>query len=395
MDIFLRHEIAIFCALLFVGCQREIELEFRMNEVDYPSFTRLLTKEEYDLVKDSVLIMKVGDTLRVRVSESTLNVQGIKSCEWIINGDPYTSNLKGCNAIVKRIGFNSIRLCINGNQENCITKYVYVEDPSSLDKLPPLPVITITKPSSKSVKVYAESMKVLGTVSSISNQEQIMAVLNKNVELHVEKFDSTTGSFEILVFPMQKGTNKITLTAVNAADTVSEEIILTYVKGSTMVSNGSKKKGGGASIELANYAVSGFKAATYNSSCTSYGPTSFTLSFSPGQDIELQSFMVFSETCGGLRLTFSGGGQELTVTKALVKGKSKISLGDLEVRLKGGINYMLTGRTIGNFGGCPENTPPRMLSASACGSIKKHSPSTRLTVDQGAADVAFDIYYRY
>ena len=522
MDAYYKVAWVLVGVLLVIGCRKEIDLEFRMNNSDYKNFTSLLTQADYERVQDSVLTLKPGDSLHVRVPDHAIAARGVKSREWIVNGKNYQSNLNGFNTTIKRPGFHSIRLCVNGKEENCITKYVYVMEDKVEVELPPSPIISITTPSRNPERVDNKRMKLLGAVSEIEGIDQLTIVLNDDVNQRIEKFDAETGVFEVHVQPLERGKNTIVITAMNAGDTITEELVINYLSGGSgsSGSSGSNGKSSGSGLssgkssgsdsnsgkssgstggdvkgsdsptlqapwitviepadgarvktetvsvkvhmsritdkddivlkvndqrvsefnfasdhltatvrlneganrifvegsnqggkksktwtvtkdksapaaELPNNARAGLNASTKASDCNTFSPAAFSISIRPSQDVELQSFIVFAEGCGGLKLTLSGGGQSQTVTKALVKGQSKISLSDVEFRMKAGTNYTLSGTSISNFGGCSGQSAPKLLSAGGCEGITRQSGSSRLNLDQGSAEVVFDINYRY
>ncbi len=391
--------------LMVVACKRDVNLEFRMNgDSGIPDFKSMLSVDNlskaedsllYNRLRDSVLTADLMDSLHVEVPYYEGSDQGIKSREWIINGEDFTSHLSGFKTKLIKPGFHSIQMCVNGKREDCITKYVYVKD-SSLEIGPSPPILKITYPLGNPEKVNSRSIKLEGVVSNISSADQLKILLNNAITQTIELFDTSSGHFIAKIQRLQTGKNTISIVAYNGTDTVSSDVIVDFVQGSTDIKPGPlKPEKKPIPTELIKTSVAGWDSSGYKNNCEAFGPTEFTVIISPMQEFELQSFIVYSNECGGLKLTLSGDGKSQSVIRAVVKGESKLSLGDAGFRMAMGKTYTLTGQTISDYGGCKGLSIPKLLTASKCSNLRKHKGSPWLTIDQGTAEVIFEIGYRY
>jgi len=143
--------------------------------------------------------------------------------------------------------------------------------------------------------------------------------------------------------------------------------------------------------ELENNGTAGLEGSKYELACLQPASEQYTFTVSPNQAVELFSFTLASDICGGLEVTMSSTEGSKKAKLALTKGKNQISLQDLRARLKPGIKYTFSCSTIAGFGTCSAEKTPQMLDASDCGNQPLTKPE--LDVDYQGKSIIYDLKY--
>ncbi|MEP7321554.1 MAG: hypothetical protein ABI761_06530 [Saprospiraceae bacterium] len=410
-----------FFILFLTSCQKEFEPDFTMNGSEYANFA--VPPSDYDAVRDSVLTINLGDT----VTFLTTEIKGIKTWQWSVNNNAVSAPKSGfISPFSKKSGFHAIRLCVNNKDDQCITKYIYVKEvrPEIESVLPPSPEITITNPPRSPENVKSSNVKVQGTVSNLLDAVHLTVLLNKTIPQTLESYNNETGEFEVHVTPLENGMNTISIIASNARDTVTHDLIIKAKTGRKDPTIG----GGGDPVisihkkpkeeikppvvedrtptpvttkplpvlkNLVNTGIAGMNLDKYDKNCGTLQVYDFTTTITPTRDVELLSFVVISDVCGGLTLTITGDGRTEKISRGLTagqSGQSVISLGDLDLRLKAGKTYTLKGSTLKDFAGCSNPNRPKLLNATSCGSPR--APA-EVKMNYSGNKVLFDIKYLF
>jgi len=146
------------------------------------------------------------------------------------------------------------------------------------------------------------------------------------------------------------------------------------------------QKQGRAGIPLSKYATA--------QGCLGRSKSSFTVGLYPKANMDLVSFVVYANDCGGMSLTITGVEMAETAKIALTKGKNLIVLEDYDIRLRGGAKYTMTCTGIGSYGGCSSTKPPMFEDISKCTNLASNNHPS-LVLDQKTAPFIFDFKFLF
>ncbi|WP_282773830.1 hypothetical protein [Phaeodactylibacter xiamenensis] len=113
----------------------------------------------------------------------------------------------------------------------------------------------------------------------------------------------------------------------------------------------------------------GLSLSSYDPACARLSGSRFTATLKVKRELELGSFMVFTNQCGGMEVSFSGKDINERFRVGLVPGATQIALGANIPRLKAG-TYQLEGRAFSQYAGCTAADAPQFMSVEACPSLR-------------------------
>lgn len=140
-----------------------------------------------------------------------------------------------------------------------------------------------------------------------------------------------------------------------------------------------------------NNASVGMALTSHAAGCGVFQQNSFTASLTPSRNVLLSSFRLFSDGCGGVNVSLSGGDLDESFKAALVNGKNNIAFDD-DIELTAGVTYSLQCRAISNYAGCKEPNPPHFENASACGNAISNAI---LRLDSQGNSFIYELKFRY
>lgn len=134
----------------------------------------------------------------------------------------------------------------------------------------------------------------------------------------------------------------------------------------------------------------GSAAAAYSTDCLSPSTGNYSFSITPRQDIELISFKVGSNECGGLNVTLSSTKGTRSTKSALIAGQSQISLDGFY--LEAGRTYTISCSTMTGYGACGAIEQPVLQDSSSCASPRS---SSHFTADYRGKSIIHELRYLY
>jgi hypothetical protein len=136
------------------------------------------------------------------------------------------------------------------------------------------------------------------------------------------------------------------------------------------------------------------KESSSTSSCAKTAGNSFTATLRANRAIELGSFFVYADQCGGIEVSLSGKGVSTSFKTALVQGYSQIALdAHIQQRLTPG-TYTLKCTAFNNYAGCTASENPRFLDVKPCANVKPLT-SSALRLDQQGKLIVHEFKFIY
>jgi len=132
----------------------------------------------------------------------------------------------------------------------------------------------------------------------------------------------------------------------------------------------------------------GVPTSARQASCSTPSAESYSFTITPKQAVELIEFTVFSDRCGGLKVSIGGA----TTTSGLNPGQNQIPLSDLNKVLKKGQSYTVTCTTISGYA-CSDTQKPKLENGKACNGSSKSSP--HLTINDNNQSIIYNLQYLY
>lgn len=248
----------------------------------------------------------------------------------------------------------------------------------------PVPSQPSDSKSSPTVKIMATSTYIKTRQSTYELKIRTTNLLGKN-GLTINQNGKSISDFKfspdekawVVKFPLDQGKNTIEAIARNGVDEKSDKIVIEYE----------------VEEELANLGVAGLEISKYDLNCSTPTVEDYTFSITPNQTVELLSFTIFSDICGGLEVEMKSSEGSDKTTVILVKGRNQISLLDLQARLKPGIRYSFSCKTIASFGTCNAKQTPKILNATSCANQPIAKPEFKM--DYQGKSIIYDLKYFY
>lgn len=382
---------ALGTAFLFlIGCNPKIE------KVDFTLNTDSAVNIEPQNGADSAMAYQifVGDT--IHFLNASVDEKDVKTLEWTITKDSAIVNSVADHVGVTKgfdePGFYQVRLCVNG-PEDCVTKLVLVQDyaPRS-DSLATAEVDT----DGDAVPDRSDECPAqFGTVNGCPDADGDGIIDKKDNCPQLAGLGSKNGCPKPINPPSG---GRVTTATPSGPPPVSDrdkdgipdgsdECPTEYgilrgcpdSDGDGIADKSDKcpKERGLANLNgcpkpapppppTSNMTGANVSARPKDLSCADYKP-SFSVKLKPVKDVELSSFKVVSDGCGGLKISLNGGDINDNITVGLNSGTSQVSLGGLDdTKLEAGKTYTLSGSTIAKYGGCPSDKPPKLEDAMDC-----------------------------
>lgn len=127
--------------------------------------------------------------------------------------------------------------------------------------------------------------------------------------------------------------------------------------------------------------------------CSGFANSEFSVTLKTNRAVELGSFVLYADQCGGVEVSLSGPSVNRAFKAALVEGYSQIILDEGIPRLGVG-NYTLRCRALGNYSGCGVAGTPRFANVKSCPDIKSLT-APALSMDQKGALLIHELKFTY
>jgi hypothetical protein len=128
-------------------------------------------------------------------------------------------------------------------------------------------------------------------------------------------------------------------------------------------------------------------------SCQTIASSSFETILKVKREVQLGSFAVYTDQCGGLDISLTGPGTSIAFKAGLVNGLSQIDLAaHTAARLAPG-SYTLKGKTFRGGAGCEAEEIPRFKHSNNCNA--KQKPSQALDIDQKGTLIIHQLKFEY
>ncbi|MEZ4959575.1 MAG: hypothetical protein R2830_07150 [Saprospiraceae bacterium] len=271
-------------------------------------------------------------------------------------------------------------------------------------KAPSPPVVKIKKQGKSTVT--SSSYKLQASALNVSDKGDIILTLNGSPVNF-----SLSGKTVKADLSLEEGENTIKVAAATSAGISNDEVLLTYKKQSPAPEPARKiappppppvpdplpeKKITEKPDRLVKPGKIGSPVSSYPTAtdCIDIVKNSFSFTLTPKQWVELQSFTIYHDDCGGMLLTLSGpeGSQS---TKISLSGlKTQVTFGSIDARLEPNTTYTVTCATLAGYGGCPSSTPPNFENTKACAGTNPTTSSV-LGLDQKGKQIIFDLKFLY
>lgn len=383
----------VLILLLFFGlfaCSSDPDsINFRLNNNNpEPTDTRPTDPD------DTLHVVKVlsGDSIYLKAEVKPQHKA--KSLAWDTNGDGVWENNKADKGFIlvpfPNPGFKKVTLKVNDDEALSVSKWVYVEEAST----DPLPWIAFRKPEEVLAKSKRSSYRVELETGNVNDKEQLSFILNG--EPHDFEYEPTTGLITSTL-RLKKGDNTLEAFAGEAG---SGQVVINYEKPKPTTPSSSRPPKPSPDppppkLAPTNPGLVAKAASSYQLSdaCLEDSGNKFTIKISPKKDVELTSFKLLTNDCGGLFLSLKGPDGAQTSQRALIKGVSEIRFGDIDARLAKGKTYTLSGTAEAGFGGCSSSNQPQLQSLKNCGAPTVSSAHLSLKGQQ--TPIIFDLKYLY
>ena len=224
-------------------------------------------------------------------------------------------------------------------------------------------------------------------------------------------FDPESGDLraEVRLF---RGDNEVRLLAKNFEGEVEEIRVVTYAKASptavaapprpstrprprsTAPAKPASPPPPPPAPQFKSAAATAAAASQYTKDCVDlYSRSTFSFNVrTKAQAVNLQSFKLYTNTCGRLIVTLSGPGLDEEFTASLNGGRSQISFGAIDPILRANSDYTISCKST-TGGGCTETTPARFENATECALSSRPSPYLTLTEPDGK--FIYDLKFLY
>ena len=350
-----------------------------------------------------VLSVFTGDTLYIRdVSQPAENVE---QRSWDTDGDGLGEaayqDAKFFPVAFEEVGMQQIKLVVNEKAPG-VSKWIMVNE------IYQGPKITFIQPYAGET-VGELNNTIESNIANVLFSEEVSLSINDR-EMGFD-FDPESGDLraEVRLF---RGDNEVRLLAKNFEGEVEEIRVVTYAKASptavaapprpsTRPRPRSKAPAKPASPpppppapQFKSAAATAAAASQYTKDCVDlYSRSTFSFNVrTKAQAVNLQSFKLYTNTCGRLIVTLSGPGLDEEFTASLNGGRSQISFGAIDPILRANSDYTISCKST-TGGGCTETTPARFENATECALSSRPSPYLTLTEPDGK--FIYDLKFLY
>jgi len=187
---------------------------------------------------------------------------------------------------------------------------------------------------------------------------------------------------------LREGNNRLAYKAANKNGSNPGEFLLNYKK---------KTLAPGPEASLSNKAVMGIRSSLrsgFSKDCIAlYAQDKLKVLLLPNKRVELQSFKVYTNICGGLKVTLEGDGDSQSFRATLNDGGSNISFTPIDAELQANLSYTLIVEPLGNYRGCDASDPPRLEKITDCNFRSNNHAA--LKIDQNSNPIIHDLKIKY
>ncbi len=371
---------AIWAILVTTGCQKA-EVNFSINGRDD---TLPITEMPTD-PNDTQHVISVMANDSVVFKDISQPANKVKSRQWDFNGDG-VSDYEGESAtLVLEPGFYKVVLCINGTSQ-CIARCLYVAplpEPDTtkvemtVDTLPAPEPEPKPEPVSEKPKKEPKKPRVTQTPAP------------KPPAPKPPRPDPAPEKPATVVTPKPEKP-KPTPAPIKPTAPVDKSAVVTKPATDSPGSGGTPpppppRQPGTVGLPLSGH--------TDGNECLDYKQASFSVTLQSKKWASLQSFRVFTDGCGGVKVSVSGGDLNEQITRSLVKGRNQIGIGDEDILLEPGITYTLTCTAFAPYGGCSDSKTPHFEDATDCGGASAQHAA--LTLNQSGKLFIYDLKFLY
>ena len=245
----------------------------------------------------------------------------------------------------------------------------------------PLPIINI---KDRNLKTQSQQATVRYAIDYFKKRE--MEILLNGVP---QKDYKKVGREWSVNLSLDEGINRLIITASNANGSATAETVVTYTK--------AEEKPLERERPLANACKVGIPSSQYakfSQDCIAlYTKDKYEVILLPNRKVELQSFYVYSNDCGGLEITLEGDGDKQSFKASLNAGKSQILMNVIDTELTAQKSYKLTLRPLGNYKGCNASAPARLEKVTDCNVSQVNCNALKL--NQNNNPVLYDLKIKY
>ena len=188
---------------------------------------------------------------------------------------------------------------------------------------------------------------------------------------------------------LKDGNNRLSYKATNKSGQIKDDIILAFNEDPFV-----KEKERGP-VKPATVGMSSSKREAFSKTCIAlYTQDKFTITLLPNNDMELQSFKLYTNTCGGVKVTLEGDGETQSFKAALNAGRSTITFTPIDASLLANLSYTLTLEPLqGYHSSCSASAAPRLEKVTECDFTYSDHPS--ISVDQSQNPILYDLKIKY
>jgi len=237
------------------------------------------------------------------------------------------------------------------------------------------PIVKINSPTNNAKSGNARQELMIKT-KNLSGREDLSIFVN-GTQVQNHKY-STKRSAWIAEANLQGGKNVIEARVRNGGGSASDKVVVEY---------------DAPAADLGELGTAGFDISKRVANCVAFSDSEYKFTITPKQDIELLSFYVATNVCGGIQITLDSGNDITKMRSTLVKGKNQIPLTDLYARLEPGTTYTLTVGTLTGYGRCEAEQKPKLEDATGC-SVSPASQA-HFNVDYKGKSIIYDLKYLY
>ncbi len=371
-----------------------------IGDLDFPPQVSFINPNEYS---------SESDKRKINVSAQTENVYTKDELKFLVEGkekpfkfDEETGILTADNIRLSS-GENEIEVQAS-TEEGDISASVFVaynQNSSDDEKIKPkgkgaggadpgfagLPVVNLSsskdfKSSRADVIVQTEKVKQKNLSFKLNGQSVSFTKHKKYKTSNLNKTDWT------LALKLKEGINRLAYQATNNNGSLSEEFLLNYEQ-PVQIPDRPKP--------LKNKASVGIPTSQYNTftkDCIAlYTQDKFEIVLLPNKRLELQSFKVYTNICGGLKITLDGDGNRQTFNAALNAGSSNISFTPIDAELRANSSYTLTLEPLGNYKSCNASSAPRFEKVTDCDA--RSTNHAAIKVEQTRNPILYDLKIQY
>lgn len=318
-------------------------------------------------------------TIRVSVR----NISNKDDVTLIVNGQDYKKfNLsKGqlTSKIPLKEGRNLVKLTAEGAGETVSQEKEFMYSPG----ISATPSVGFIQPST-STTTSNDKYDIVVATSNVAKKEQLtLTVGGKTIKDF--SFSANAGELSASV-PLSLGSNTIRISANTSAGKVSQETFITYTKPAAPQKTAALNRSGSVGPPTSGYPAS--------NECTDRVRGAFSATLSPVSDVDLTSFKVYTDICGGLKVELSGPNLKSHFQTAINAGRSQISMADIDAQLSAGNKYTLTLTPIAGYGTCASSQTPSFYDVKNCADLSS-ATSSALKLDQKGRLLLFDLKFSY